>query len=326
MQRIPCYLYEENSHFRLPDDLQGFARVLSRFVSRDAAGNVTPDPAVFSRVARPEDAAVFLFPLDIGAYTDCGAGSAIGHVVEGLPYYAGRERRHIVSDAGDGFSTIGQPVCLFATSVRRGAADGPIPMAYTLPAHSARRTPDFDWRGIRYDVSFVGTATSPLRQAMVLSLRKEAPQLRLFADIDTGCAVSGGVFASRMQDAGQQARRQELFWKSVRGAWCVLCPPGLGPQSIRLYEVLHAGRIPVLLENGSCRPLEGMVDYAAFCCVLPVEEVLHTGTLLASWLEQRDRAALQRQCRMACRMWHAWFSPAQHNAALLQVAQRRYWR
>ena len=319
LQRIPCFLYEEGVHFALPPALKGLRRVYSRFVLRSEDRRLIPEPTTFRAVNRPEDAQVFLFPLDLGVYTDSGAATDMGRIVGDLPYFAGRERRHICSDAGDRPTTIPQPASIFATSVLRNGPRNVIPTAYVLPEHSRAQEASFDWRAIRYDVSFVGNATHPVRRALITSIRREAPQLRLLVDFDTSVVTGDTVCRHLAQSPEEQQRRQAMFCRSLRTSYCVLCPPGLGPQSIRFYETLHAGRIPVLIDNDSVLPLEKNIDYKAFCCRIPRTHVAHAGQFLASWLAGQTRAALRERCILACRTWNTWFSDARHNAALMRI-------
>ncbi len=322
MPRIPCFLYAEGTHFYLPPHLSGLPRVPSRFLIHDADGSFSPDPSVFSPTTRPDDAAVFLFPLDIGVYVDCDATADIGAVIESLPYFAGCERRHLISDAGDRPATIPQPACIFATSILRNNRTDVIPMPYVLSGHSPEHS--FDWRSIRFDVSFVGNVTNPLRRVMVTSIRHEAPQLRLFADFDDSVVIDGAVCRHIPQTPEQKAHRQNLFLHSLRTSYCILCPPGVGPQSARLYETMRAGRIPIIIENDSIRPLEEFVDYDSFCCIIPKNQVLHTGSILFNWFSYQDNKELQRRCVQSFRIWNTWFSPDRINAALLKIAAQRF--
>lgn len=325
MQPLPCFLYEEGVHFHLPDCLCAATRVLGMFTRIDEDGRAQPVPEVFSRVANAEEAAVFLFPWDIGQYIDGGRLEAVSDVIGGLPYLAGRERRHIVCDAGDFFPTIPQPVCLFATSVPKTGGEDRIPMAYTLPDHVLHDGPVFDWCGIRFDTSFVGNATNAARRAAVASVRLQAPNLRLFADFDDSFLAGKTHFVSVAKSAEHRAARQALYRKSLKESLTVLCPPGIGPQSIRLYETMYMGRIPVIFDGRGVLPLRDMVDYGAFCLVIPEEDVMNTGAVLRHWLAAQTPQALRERCVLACKTWNAYFSPARHAAALLAAAARKFW-
>ncbi len=326
MQQLPCFLYEEGKHFALPEPLTSLRRVFSRFVQIAKDGRPTPDPAAGSYTHLAEDAAVFLFPLDLGVYIDSGAAESIGAVVAALPFFAGRERRHILTDTSDSLETIPQPACIFSTSILNNGRPDVIPMAYCVPEHSLANPPSFDWRAIRYDVSFVGNATHPVRRVMVASIRKEAPHLRLFVDFDSSTVIDGNTCLHQPQSQEQDAYRKALFCKSLLTSYCVLCPPGLGPQSIRLYETMHAGRIPIIIENDSRRPLENIIDYASFCCIIPKKSVLHTGTALTAWFANQTQDSLRKRCTQACRVWNTWFAQEKQNEALLNIAQRAYWQ
>lgn len=325
MQQLPCFLYTEGEHFELPPSFRAARRVPGIFTAHDGEGRPSPAPGVFRRVDRAEDAAVFLFPWDIGQYIDGGRLEDISAVIASLPYLAGRERRHIVCDAGDFFPAIPQPVCLFATSVPPDRGNERIPMAYTLPEHILTDAPGFDWDGVRYETSFVGNATSAARRAVVASVRQQAPELRLFVDFDDSFAAGETHFHAAPKSPEHRAAREALYRKSLKESLTVLCPPGVGPQSIRMYETMYMGRIPVIFTGRCLLPLRRTVDYGAFCLEIPEDALMDTGRILRDWLAGKSPEELHERCVLACKTWNARFAPAKLLPALLEEARRLFW-
>ena len=325
MHRLPCFLYRVGEHFIPPPEF-GMIRPLDcLFMRRDPAGRAVPDPLAFREVTDPRDAAVFLFPWDIGQYMDSGLSRAITALIANLPYLAGRERQHIVCDASDFFARLSLPVCLFKINVRRGEEKDCIPMPYTLPAHMLDAAPEFHWNTVRYDVSFVGNATSPLRKAAVLSVRSQAPDLHLFVDFDNSFVMAEGSFHSIRKSPEETAARQRLYKESIARSLTVLCPPGIGPLSIRMLETMYLGRIPVLFENDAVYPFSAKIDYGAFCFLLPENQVMNTGMRLAAWLREQGDEALREKCVLACKTWNQYFSPDRVTRCLLNEARYLFW-
>jgi hypothetical protein len=322
MERIPCFVYQPGRHFVLPPALARLPPRLSEFAVSDALGAPRPHPQVFQEAASPEEARVFLFPFNIGQYLDTGPHiESVSAVIESLPYLAGRENRHLVCDNGDKTRCLPQGVCLFKTSLLRPFTERAVPLWYNPPAHVLADRADFSWGNIRYDCSFVGKITSLVRRAAIASIEKQAGALRFFRDIDPGFRVENNYFFVDEGDEALLEQRREIFRKSIKESLTVLCPPGVGPQSIRMYEVMYLGRIPVIFGNEIVYPLERQVDYEAFCLRIPLERVMDTGSILQGWLAGRRREELYARGVLACKTWHKYFSPAQTLPTLLREAE-----
>jgi hypothetical protein len=276
---------------------------------------------------KPDEAEVFLFPWDIGKYIDGGQSAPIWELIGSLPYFTGREMRHIVCDNGDFTLPPELPVCLVKISVTNALAEQCVPMPHFLPEHMFLASPSFDWDAVRYDASFVGNMTHVARRAMVASVRRQAPELRFFVDFDDNFIIRGRYYFSTRShpDAAKTARRQELYRESLKKTLTVLCPPGVGPHTFRMYETMYMGRIPVLFRDDAVFPLERLVAYEDFCFFLPREEIMNTGLLLKAWLRGKTREELRERCALACRTWNRYFAPDKVLPLLLDEIRRK-WR
>lgn len=327
MRQIPCFLYRDGEHFSLPPQLQAVAPNDCQFVARDESGVPRAAPRLFREVSRPEDAEVFLFPWDIGQYIDGGALDAVTGVIQSLPHIAGRERRHIICDDGDATAHFPVPVCLFKISVTKALAAETIAAPYALPSHMFDDAPVFDWSAVRYDTSFVGNLTNPTRRAVVTSVQRQAPGLRVLVDFDDAPMPDGPhCINTRVKDDPEKtAARQRLYRKSLRESLTVLCPPGIGPHSIRMYETMYMGRIPVLFGDSAVYPLERKMDLGAFCLRIPKGALLETGVILKNWMGSRTEEELHAMCVLACRAWNAYLAPGKLLPYLLEEARDRFW-
>lgn len=324
MERPPCFIYRTGEHFTLPGKFDDDPPKLCEFAVLDETGRPAPNPLVFSRTENPADAAFFIFPWDIGHYVDALMLADMEALISSLPYYKGRERRHIVCDGGDLTDTLSIPARLFKISLTRQNAALAVGSWYDLPEHAAHAAPSFDWSEIRYDCAFVGNLTSPLRKAAVLSLRHQPAGLRLKIDLDDSLYFEGEYYFSRERTLEQQAERQKIYLDATRQSLTVLCPPGIGPHSVRLYETMSLGRIPVLFDNGSVYPFADEVDYAAFCFSLPTAEVINTGALLRERIASRSPEELHEMCAKACRAWNKYLSPKVKLPKLLNAANAKW--
>jgi hypothetical protein len=55
-----------------------------------------------------------------------------------------------------------------------------------------------------------------------------------------------------------------------------LCPRGKGLNSVRFFETLRMGRIPVLISDEAKLPLEWLIDYSKFVVKVPENDLLQT--------------------------------------------------
>jgi hypothetical protein len=118
--------------------------------------------------------------------------------------------------------------------------------------------------------------------------------------------------------------RQELFVRSIKDSFAVLCLPGVGPQSVRLYEAMYLGRIPVLFGQSIVYPLESKIDYAAFALFIEPEQVVHTGRILREWFALQSRDSLRQRWIAACKTWNDFFAPERKLENLLAEAKEKF--
>ncbi len=136
--------------------------------------------------------------------------------------------------------------------------------------------------------------------------------------------VSGGYYYNTREgkDPAKTAARQQLYRRSLKKSLTVLCPPGVGPHSIRLYETMYMGRIPVIFGDEAVYPLENLIDYDGFCLRVPGGEIMETGNILKEWLRGQSEDVLMERCVRACRTWNACFAPDKLLPLMLDEARR----
>lgn len=317
--RPACFLYQEGQHFELPPALANLPRRPCEFTAT-IDGRLEPHPELFSASRDPERADYFLFPWQIGVYNDAGHLDQAAAVMAGLPYLPGREARHLVFDDADRSDCLPLPLCLFKYSLLKADANRAVANALPLPGHIAAARADFAFERIRFDLSFIGNLSHEARRAAVLSIRHQAPQLRLKAVFRDNFSVRDGNIVMRQDSPAEKARRQAEYLAGIRDSWAVLCPPGVGLQSYRMYETMYLGRIPVLFGDQAVYPLEKDIDYEAFSIRISGRDILDTGRILAAFFAAQSPESLARRCRQACAVWHRFFAPGKLPPLLLKEA------
>ena len=104
--------------------------------------------------------------------------------------------------------------------------------------------------------SFTGNFDShPLRRRMAEAI----------ANIDP----AGNTIQLTHTFAGPADHQRSRYLQSLRDTRFVLCPRGSGLNSVRFFETMAVGRIPVLISDETKLPLEDIIPYQEFVLFLP---------------------------------------------------------
>ncbi|MDB3935837.1 glycosyltransferase family 47 protein [Granulosicoccus sp.] len=98
--------------------------------------------------------------------------------------------------------------------------------------------------------SFVGSMSHPIRRKL-LSLKADDAQI---LDTSDFCAWNPDQKLANMY--------QSLYTQTMAVSKFVLCPHGIGPSSLRLFETMEAGRVPVIISDCWSAPPQIDWDFA----------------------------------------------------------------
>ena len=137
-----------------------------------------------------------------------------------------------------------------------------------------------DIQDVPYDLSFQGTfVTHPIR--------KRIPSIM------ARCQKEG--LHCCWQETSDFYRKVPEHWKLrnsylrlMQNSKFVLCPRGWGHNSIRFFETIALGRIPVLISDRLRLPLEDMIEYNRFVVRVPEGDVRRTGEYIREFLGAHD--------------------------------------
>lgn len=181
--------------------------------------------------------------------------------------------------------------------------DRPCPWAKTwsyLPADlgfDLARSPD-----PKYLFSFLGRAgTHPIRKAVLQLDRDSSPCI----DVDSA--------SQRLSDFDYI----RSYWNLIVDSKFVLCPRGYGASSIRTFETMSAGRVPVIISDKWQRSSE--IPWHNFCVFIQEKNVPHIPTILAQL--EADSHVMGRTARQ---VFEQWFSPKVFFERLLHALVADY--
>ncbi|HEX9023097.1 MAG TPA: tetratricopeptide repeat protein [Geobacteraceae bacterium] len=267
---------------------------------------------LFDCVEDPEGADFFLFPYYLENLTEFAAIEGLWRFLDKLPYLAAREEDHIFFSDHDSAACYHTTSLWFRASVDRRRRDN---SCYALPyvCTDVAEQPHFDAGSFRYHTSFVGyLGVRRQRSALINSLVAEH---RLVTALDLAEAFHG-----HQTPEVQQMRRQRYLELSAQSL-TILCPAGDGANSIRFFEALALGRLPILAAD-CLLPFEDRIDYDRFVLRISSDETESAGKLVHDWLTHFSDQELMTRCHEARQTWEEWFAPASRAKALWGQAVR----
>jgi hypothetical protein len=138
----------------------------------------------------------------------------------------------------------------------------------------------------------------PLLPAAVLRARV-LDALGRHSRVDANFVVRS-KYRAGAREAGADHPTVREFFDNVLGSDYTVCVRGYGNWSIRLYETLACGRIPVLIDTNCVLPFDDIVDWRRYCVWVPSDDVARAGDYVADFhdrLSADQFLALQHECR-----------------------------
>lgn len=149
-----------------------------------------------------------------------------------------------------------------------------------------------------------------LRMRAMEVLRKEANVLTKFVVSSKFWGGLGDSAATAPIEDRRTARARYL--NNMLDSDYVLCVRGAGNFSMRVYEALCLGRIPVLIETGGALPFEDEVDWSEFSLRVNEENLPNLGKALASFHKSISDSKFREMQLAARQFWEGFIEPASY--------------
>jgi len=247
----------------------------------------------------PDTADWLLFPYYLEHLAEYQAIEGMWRFLEQLPWFKEHQNQHVFFSDHDCEAPYHSKANWFRASVnpcRHDPAACIIPYQIDTPTEQLH----FDLSRIRFHVSFVGFIGLLRERVPLINGIIAEPRLIHKLDLSTS-------FHLHQTEKVRQERRQSYLDVSCESI-CVLCPRGAGSSSLRFYETLALGRIPVIQEP-MLFPFSDRIDYTRFVISIPENRTNEAGTIVYNWLAAlRDDELLQR-CREARLTWKQHLAP-----------------
>jgi hypothetical protein len=155
-------------------------------------------------------------------------------------------------------------------------------------------------RNMLCDIEAVfGNAYARVHKKGLWFRRKAMRALELSPDVDTRFIVRTTFSGSTKTISLDPAVAREEYLRNMEESDFVLAPKGEGNFSVRFYEALAMGRIPVLIDTECCLAFEGDVPYDEIIVRVPWQEADRVADYIrARWGEMSDESYARLQNRI----------------------------
>ncbi len=121
--------------------------------------------------------------------------------------------------------------------------------------------------------------------------------------IDTNYLIRDKYKAGAKSKSPELQTATEQFFDNIYNSDYTLCIRGYGNWSVRFYETLACGRIPVFIDTDCVLPFDFAIDWKKYCVWVDKSEVSNIAEIVADFhskLTNNSFLDLQRACR---RLW-----------------------
>lgn len=111
--------------------------------------------------------------------------------------------------------------------------------------------------------------------------------------------------ATTFEEKGKVERE---FYENIYSNLFTICLRGMGNYSVRFYQTLAMGRIPVLIDTDSNLPFSDRIAYDDFIVKIPFQDRFNAEQYLIEFLKNKtevDIAKIQKKCR---EVWREYFN------------------
>lgn len=271
---------------------------------------------LFERIDDPDRADFLVLPCDLNYFE-----YRESQVFDQLPYYQGKEERHIFFDRRDQGELLSPLTSIYlrVSLTRNQISESVICISYLEPVDNF-----FKYylcsRKILYDVSFIGERTE-FREQLVCALEKEMEST--YFRLRNRFYLDGYMAYQPMAqpNAVPSLADREEFIEVAHSSRFVLAPQGYGTSSLRFFEALSLGIPPILVSGNCALPYEHLIDYESICLSFEARDP-EVALQIKEAVLSMDVARYEEMCRMARYCFDTYLSPRNFLFLLYQALDR----
>lgn len=220
--------------------------------------------------------------------------------------YADKHVFYDVSDVNDTIPEFRNAMFLRPFVHQNMLRDHPRTRVIPWPARSLEELSSVPDGGFRWDVSFVGWDSGPLRRQSAISCQET------FGERAEIC-LNATFFP--YHDAATQERLKQRFRDAMHYSKVILAAPSVSGTThpwlccapYRFYEAMSAARVPVFVGDPPFLPFADRIDWPKHYIFVPQEHTRETGTIVRNWLQENDAVEVGQ---LNLQAWKEWLNPA----------------
>lgn len=240
-----------------------------------------------------KEADFFVVPIVIFSHFNVEATFLMNTFCKLLPHWQYHNKRHIFFESSDIITVVPTIENSITFKVSCHKTSNFIPMHYDVLLDNKHISPI---ENAIYKCSFVGCLTTHMSRNNLPFCINNIEGETYFESTPNFFAKFSEVVKEKMQENWTDILNKSQF---------ILCPRGNGLNSIRFFETLAFGRIPILISDNTKLPLEQIIDYKKFVIFLPEKDVLNANKYIKDF-EQTNN--LNEASDLAYKTWNNYFS------------------
>lgn len=143
-----------------------------------------------------------------------------------------------------------------------------------------------------YDISFQGYFSNDIRKKMEKAVK------------NMNSVVINVRYWFQKYMGYETTEMERNYYGLIEMSKFILCPKGYGTNSIRFFEAMSHGRIPVLISDNTKLPLENEIDYNSFIVRVAEKEIQDLPEII-----ERNKFDLKNKSIKARQIWDQYFKP-----------------
>lgn len=166
-----------------------------------------------------------------------------------------------------------------------------------IPVYPNSEFYDFSLLENNKSIGFCGQSDKPTLRKEVCELLKKENFTTNFIYRDRFHWFYDEKFLRGMREEYNNVLRNNLFSLAIRG---------VGNFSYRLCEIIHFGRIPIIIKTNNCLPLENIIDWNKCSIICDEKELNLLSSKIEEFIKNNDLSEIQINNR---KIWEEYLSP-----------------
>lgn len=251
-------------------------------------------------VDSPEEADYVFFPYCLGEMVERRGIEETEKYIKQLPHYAKHEFKHVFYLYRGLSERFNSGAIFFRTGANQSYKDKNSEVI-SYVEEDLKELIHYNLRKIKYDISFIGCDRTCQVRLQAVEQLKKCKKLKMKIDV-----VDDYFGRSKFESVRQE--RIKMFRDSIVESLLTFCPRGSGENTMRFFEVMSLGRIPVFIGDSCVFPFEDKIDWNDVCLRIPEKDIPNMESVIKDYIKSIGKKGLLDKGKKARTVWEEFFS------------------